>query len=103
MKVSEDIKKHLQLFINYYNKRSLPFLVDNILDKNINYNKLLSSVTFKKRIYSIYLNNLKIDNNGQVLNHKEAMKRAAQQIRTSFDSSYVVEPKFESWELELYP
>lgn len=103
MKVSEDIKTHLKLFINYYNKRSLPFLVGSILDKNTDYNELLNNPTYKKLICSIYLNNLKINHQGEVLNHKVAMKRAAQQIRTSSDSHYIVEPKFKPWELELHP
>lgn len=56
-----------------------------------------------EQTYAIFMNNLKLDESGNVLNYKEAERRAAQYVRRYLDSSYVVEPAFESWECELHP
>lgn len=103
MKFNNDLKKHIKLFVKYYSNGSLPFLVNDVLDSNIDYHEKLKDKDFSKlMVYSIYLNNLKQDKNGTVLNHRAAMRRAAQKIRKSIDTKYSVDPKFEKWEMELF-
>lgn len=101
--ISQDVKKHLQLFASYYKKNTLPFLVENILMSSVDYQKELAKRKISINIiYTVYLNNLKVNNLGMVINHTEAMTRAAQKIRSIIDSSYKTTPKFEKWEMELF-
>jgi len=55
-----------------------------------------------EQAYAIFANNIKMDNNGVVLNAKYAEKRAAQYIRQYCDKSYSVDKPFEDWEVALY-
>ena len=55
-----------------------------------------------EQAYAIFANVIEIDDNGTVLNVKHAEKRATDYIRSYCDSSYVVEPPFEDWEVSLY-
>jgi hypothetical protein len=93
--ISPDVKKHLQLFVKYYKTNTLPYLVENVLNNSIDYQKeLLKKNIQVSTIYSVYLNNLKVNSSGMVLNHTQAMTRAAQKIRSILDSNYKANPKF---------
>ena len=59
--------------------------------------------SFAEQAYAIFMNNLEIDENGNVLNYKYSENRAAQYIREYFDKDFKVVPPFEDWEVELYP
>ena len=59
--------------------------------------------SFAEQAFAIFMNNLEVDENGNVLNYKYCENRAAQFIRSYFDSEYKVTPAFEYWETELYP
>ena len=59
--------------------------------------------SFAEQTFAIFMNNLEIDGDGSVINYKYCEQRAAQYIRSYFDSDYKVEPPFEYWETELYP
>lgn len=59
--------------------------------------------SFAEQAFAIFMNNLEIDEDGNVLNYKYCECRAAQYIRSYFDDDYIVEPPFETWEVELYP
>ncbi|MCM1505956.1 MAG: hypothetical protein NC177_02320 [Ruminococcus flavefaciens] len=59
--------------------------------------------SFMEQAYAVFMNNLELDENGNVLNYKHAEKRASQYIRSYFDEEYIVSPPFEEWECELYP
>jgi len=52
-------------------------------------------------VYAIFANVLEIDEQGNVLNAKEAERRAAQYI-LRFMTGKKVEPPFEPWETTLY-
>jgi hypothetical protein len=52
--------------------------------------------------FAIFANVIELDDNGQVLNATYAEKRATDYIRSYFDPSYKVDPKFEEWEVALY-
>ena len=54
-------------------------------------------------VYAIFINNLAIDENGEVLNAKYAEQRAAQYIKQWCVKDYIAEPTFDgSEEVELY-
>ena len=58
--------------------------------------------SFAEQAFIIFMNNLEYDGTG-VTNYKQAEYRAAQYIRSYYDSSYAVEPPFETWEIEGDP
>ena len=59
--------------------------------------------SFAEQAFAIFMNNLEVDEAGNVLNYQYCENRAAQYIRRYFDSTYSVEPPFEGWEMELHP
>lgn len=68
--ISQEVKKHLKLFVNYYKTNTLPFLVEKTLISSVDYQKELAKSKISiNTIYTIYLNNLKVNTNGMVLNH----------------------------------
>ncbi len=102
MNLSNNLKKHFRLFIYYYTNGTLPFLVGDILNIPVDYREeLMYEATSVGNIFTIYMNNIKMDENGNIMNNEYAMKRAAQQIRQCIDSNYKVEPPFEEWEVEV--
>lgn len=58
--------------------------------------------SFAEQAFIIFMNNLEYDGIG-VTNYKQVEYRAAQYIRSYYDSSYAVEPPFETWEIEGNP
>ncbi len=52
--------------------------------------------------YAIYANVIELDSDGNVLNAKYAEKRAVDYIRSYCDPSFIVEPPYEDWEIELH-
>ena len=58
--------------------------------------------SFAEMAFAIFMNNLNLNEAGDVTNYRYCERRAAQYIRCYFDPGYVVEPPFEPWELELY-
>lgn len=71
-----------------------------VLD-GVDYARLFVEPSALEQTYAIFANVLEIDDNGRV-NDARASLRAAQYIRSYVDQSYVVEPPFEDWELELH-
>ena len=59
--------------------------------------------SFAEQAFAIFMNNLEVDESGNVLNYKYCENRAAQFIRSYFDVEYQVTPAFEYWETELHP
>ena len=104
MKLSEDFRKNFRLFMYYYTNGTLGFVVGVLpVSGDLDYREeLLYEASTMETVISVYMNNIKMDENGTVLNQKHAMKRAAQYIRMSYDHDYIVEPEFESWEIELH-
>lgn len=64
--------------------------------------ELQEESSFAEQAFIIFMNNLEYDGTG-VKNYKQAEYRAAQYIRSYYDSSYTVEPPFEPWEMEGNP
>lgn len=55
-----------------------------------------------EQVFAIYANVIELDNTGKVLNAKYAEKRATDYLRAYCDPSFIVEPAFEDWEVELH-
>ena len=53
--------------------------------------------------FSIFMNNIELDNEGNVLNYRYCERRAAEYIRRYFEPDYSLDKPFEDWELKLYP
>lgn len=73
----------------------------SLLD-DIEYSCIFEEPSALEQVYAIFANVIEMDENGIVLNARHAEKRATQYIRRDIDKTYVVEPPFEDWELELY-
>ncbi len=107
MELSDDYKSCLRHFVYYYTNGTLPFVVEEkgLLD-GIDYREDLKyEASLVESVFAIYSNNIKMDENGKVLNHKHAMTRAAQWIRLvcrKDDDDYQVIPEFEDWETCLH-
>ena len=63
---------------------------------------LLESPSLMEEAYAIFANVIEFSEDGEPINAKYAEYRAAQCIRRWCDSTYVVNPPFEGWEVELY-
>jgi len=55
-----------------------------------------------EQVFAIYANVIELDDAGMVLNAKYAEKRATDYLRAYCDPSFIVEPPFENWEVELH-
>jgi len=107
MKLSDDFKRALRHFAYYYTNGTLPYVIgDEKLLEGIDYREMLKTeASLVETVHAIYSNNIKMDENGNVLNQTHAMKRAAQWIRLvcrGKNEEYKVEPEFEDWETHLY-
>lgn len=61
------------------------------------------SPSLLETVYAIFINNLEVDENGEVLNAKYAEQRAAQYIKQWCVKDYQAKPSFDgSDEVELY-
>ena len=63
---------------------------------------MIEEPSMLEQAFAIFANVIEFNENGEPINAKFAEYRAAQFIRNYCDSSYVVEPDFECWEMELY-
>lgn len=71
--------------------------------KGIDYLKLYGEEPSAiEQAFAIFANVIEMDENGEVLNAKEAEKRATDYIRSYCDFNFKVEPPYENWEIELY-
>lgn len=74
-----------------------------LLDGVDYFDEFRESPSLLERAYAIFVNNLELDEAGNVLNAKYAEQRAAQYIRQYCVPGYVADPPFEdSEELNLY-
>lgn len=107
MKLSDDFKNALRHFVYYYANGTLTYVIgDDTILKSIDYREILKDeASLVEAAYSIFVNNVEMDEHGKVLNRTHAMKRAAQWIRfvcREKNDDYRVDPEFEDWETCLY-
>lgn len=100
MKVNKHICGAVRQFSLYFAKGTLGHPLLKVIDY---IEELKEESSFAEQAFAIFMNNLEVDEDGNVLNYKYCENRAAQYIRRYFDSSYTVEPPFENWEIELQP
>lgn len=55
-----------------------------------------------EQVFAIYVNVIKLDEDGTVLNAKYAEKRATDYLRAYCDPTFIVTPEYEAWETELH-
>ena len=67
------------------------------------YKTIQEENSFVEQAFAVFMNNLQLDEMGNVMNYKHCEKRAAQYVKSYFDTTYIVDPAFEEWELELHP
>lgn len=107
MNLSNDFKSVLRHFVYYYTNGTLPYVIgDDALLKGIDYrDELKEEASIVEQAFAIFVNNIKMDTNGTVLNAQHAMFRAAQLIRAvccAPGDTFKVDPDFQDWETELY-
>ncbi len=101
MKLSKHVCGAVRQFSLWFAKGSLGYPLLNGIDYTGEALKEESS--FAEQAFAVFMNNLEIDENGNVLNYKYSENRAAQYIRSYFDQDYTVIPPFECWEVALHP
>ncbi|MBS0660074.1 MAG: hypothetical protein JSR82_17685 [Verrucomicrobia bacterium] len=69
--------------------------------EGIDYSCIFEEPSALERVYGIFANVLEVDGNGEVLNAREAEKRAAEFI-LAYVTGREPEPPFEDWELALH-
>ncbi|WP_242693418.1 DUF7677 family protein [Sabulibacter ruber] len=107
LELSNNFKSALRHFAFYYTNGTLTYVIgDETILKGIDYREELKhEASLVEQAYAIFANNIRMDEDGRVLNQAHAMKRAAQWIRfacRSGEDGYRVEPGFEDWEVELH-
>ncbi len=76
--------------------------VGHPLLQGIDYSCIFEEPSALEQAYAIFANVIEMDDEGVVINAKQAEMRAAQFIRGYVDGEYTVEPEFEGWEVALY-
>ena len=100
-KLSEDVRADLRFLAFYLGNGTLQLQELPWVD----YSDVLNSAgsgSVLEQAFAIWSNVLDIDPSGKVLNREAAQKRVAQYIRQQAEPTYIVDPPFEEWELQLY-
>jgi hypothetical protein len=63
---------------------------------------MLDSPSLMEQAYAIFANIIEFSSDGKPTNAKYAEYRAAQYIRSYCDPTYMIDPPFEDWEVELF-
>ena len=64
--------------------------------------EMLASPSVMEQAYAIFANVIEFSGDGVPTNAKYAEYRASQYIRSYCDPTYVVDPPFDDWEVELF-
>ncbi|MRG92115.1 DUF7677 family protein [Polyangium spumosum] len=97
-KASPSVRHAVRLFSFWLANRTvgLPLL------DGVDYSAIFEEPSALEQAYAIFMNVLEFDDAGIVQNARHAERRAAQFIRRYVEPSYIVEPPFEDWEVELH-
>jgi len=74
--------------------------VGNPLLEGIDYSDVLQDPSAMEMVYTVFTNNLELDEKGAPLNARYCEQRAAQWLRQYCDRDYIVEPPFAEHECE---
>ncbi|GAA2036151.1 hypothetical protein GCM10009839_41270 [Catenulispora yoronensis] len=97
-RLPDDVRASLRFFAFFLANGT----VDMDLLDGIDYRQaLMQDGSALEMVVTIFTNILDVDEAGLVTNADLAQDRAAQWIRRYCDPSYVVDPPFEPWEVEL--
>jgi hypothetical protein len=96
-RLPEDVRSAFRFFAFFLANGT----VDVELLDEIDYLPALRQPSVLEQVFAIFSNVLDIGPDGMVTNGDQAKLRAAQYLRRCMDPTYVVEPPFEQWELEL--
>lgn len=99
MKLSSDFRAALRLFACRVGSGAFG---SDLLEGTDYLSALTEGGFVLETIFAIWSNVIELDEDGKVLNEDRAELRAAQYVRAFCDSSYVVEPPWERWEVELH-
>lgn len=97
-KLSEDVRSRLRHLAFYLVNGTF---CANVIPDEMDYSSVFDDPSALEMTFAIWSNVLELDDNGDVINDDTATRRAAQFVRRYIDPSYIVEPPFEDWELEL--
>ncbi|WP_417763730.1 hypothetical protein [Shewanella sp.] len=97
MKVSNDFSGALRTFA-YFMASGTHYMLKDVQYLDL-YGEEPSAI---EMAYAIFANVLAMDDDGKVINFTHAQRRATDYIKSYCDSSFVVSPPFEDWELALY-
>ncbi|MEN8904836.1 MAG: hypothetical protein ABF289_02640 [Clostridiales bacterium] len=97
VKLSNDFSGALRTFA-YFMASGTHFMIEDIDYLDL-YGENPSVI---ETAYAIYVNVMKLDDEGNVLNAKYAEKRATDYIRSFYDSDFIIEQPLEDWERTLY-
>ena len=98
-KLTKSVRSQLRLFAFYLANSTVDW---EFLGEGYDYSGIFEEPSELERVFAIWGNHLEVDEQGEVLDAARAHKRAAQYIRRYIDPSFVVDPPFEEWELELH-
>ena len=103
MNLNKDFRKSLRYFIYFYTNGTLPMVTGESRLIKIDYREVLKEMPgIVETMFAVYSNNIDINEEGMVINHEYAMKRATHFLLASIDQNYQVNKEFEDWELDLY-
>ncbi|MCM1237244.1 MAG: hypothetical protein NC489_44820 [Ruminococcus flavefaciens] len=100
MKVSHYLSGAVRQFSYWFVHGTLGYPVLEGIDY---LSELAENSSCMEQAFSIFMNNLELDDAGNVLNYEYCERRAAEYIRSYFEPAYCPDLLFEDWELELYP
>ena len=100
MKVSHSLSGAVRQFSYWFVHGTLGYPVL----KEIDYlSELEEDSSCMEQAFSIFMNNLELDDEENVLNYKYCERRSAEYIRSYFEATYHPDKPFEDCELELHP
>lgn len=100
MKVSKYLSGAVRQFSYWFVHGTLGYP----LLKGIDYlSELDEDSSCMEQAFAIFMNNIELDDEGNVLNYKYCERRAAEYILSYFRPDQAPKKPFEEWELELHP
>jgi len=98
-KLATQLRGNLRFFAFYLANGTVDL---DVLPVGTDYSAIFREPSALEQAFAIWSNVLELDEHGAPANAAVARRRAAQYIRTWIDQSYIVEPPFLDWELELH-